>query len=339
MKIVLIIAASVFFMVDAAQADIPLLNYSCPEGLDVHADKGGPVYINGKETKLKKFNENYYEATGSGVTISISINPDGSPSVSYTGKQGAHGICRSSESGGGSSAGAGDAKRVAEEACLAAVAKQVGVSRNRVSTIDVVTAEAGIGVKVKVPDADAPWSCTTDNNGRVQGVMFTGAEGGMVESRRHDGERRHGEGESQRIKCESRGGKYDYCKTHATGRVELRKQLSDAPCREYDTWGADGDGSGVWVREGCRAEFVVREHHWSRGSGDSHHNGGYGRTFTCKSEHYAYNHCSVPEGKARGVELVRQISKVSCERGSNWGEDSRGIWVMNGCEGEFRARE
>lgn len=169
----LLIVVSVLFMAGTANAGIPLLNYSCPDSIEVHADEGGPVYINGKEAKLKKFNENYYEAKGSGVTVSISINPDGSPSVSYTGKHGANGICQKSESGGLS---ADDPKSVAEKACLATVAKKVGVNRSKVSTIEVLTAEAGILVTVKVQGADAPWSCTTDNNGKVQGVMFTGSE-------------------------------------------------------------------------------------------------------------------------------------------------------------------
>jgi hypothetical protein len=78
----------------AAQAGIPLVNATCPGNIEVHADKGGPIYINGKEGQLKKFNENYFEAKGSGVTISLSINPDGSPSVSYTGKNRANGICQ-----------------------------------------------------------------------------------------------------------------------------------------------------------------------------------------------------------------------------------------------------
>jgi len=76
-----------------AAAKIPLVNATCPMGIEVHADKGGPVYINGKEGKLKLFNENYYEIKGGGVTISLSINPDGSAGVSYTGKGGANGIC------------------------------------------------------------------------------------------------------------------------------------------------------------------------------------------------------------------------------------------------------
>ncbi|MDE1166449.1 MAG: hypothetical protein PW845_13960 [Pseudomonas sp.] len=77
----------------AANAAIPLVNATCPGKIQVHADEGGPIYINGKEGKLKTFNQNYYEAQGSGVTISLSINPDGSADVSYTGKKKAHGVC------------------------------------------------------------------------------------------------------------------------------------------------------------------------------------------------------------------------------------------------------
>lgn len=36
-----------------AHAGIPLLNATCPGNIEVHADKGGPIYINGKEGKLK----------------------------------------------------------------------------------------------------------------------------------------------------------------------------------------------------------------------------------------------------------------------------------------------
>ena len=77
-----------------AHAGIPLLSATCPGNIEVHADKGGPIYINGKEGKLKKFNDNYYEAKGSGLTVSLSINPDGSPDVSYTGKNRANGVCQ-----------------------------------------------------------------------------------------------------------------------------------------------------------------------------------------------------------------------------------------------------
>lgn len=89
---------SVLLMSSAvAQAGIPLLNATCPGNIEVHADKGGPIYINGKEGKLKKFNDNAFEAKGSGVTISLTIMPDGSRDVSYTGKNKANGVCQVKE--------------------------------------------------------------------------------------------------------------------------------------------------------------------------------------------------------------------------------------------------
>jgi hypothetical protein len=90
-------AAQIAITATPSFAAIPQLNYTCPGKIEVHADQGGPIYINGKEAKLKVFNQNYYEAKGSGVTISLSINPDGTPSVSYTGPGRNNGIC--SESG------------------------------------------------------------------------------------------------------------------------------------------------------------------------------------------------------------------------------------------------
>jgi len=68
---------------------------------------------------------------------------------------------------------------VAEKACLAAVAKQSGVSASKLKVIDVMSAEAGIGVTIQVPDATAPWSCQSDKKGKVQGVAFTGSEGNL----------------------------------------------------------------------------------------------------------------------------------------------------------------
>lgn len=86
-------AASLLLAASPALAKIPLVNATCPGNIEVHADEGGPIYINGKEGKLHVFNDNYYEAKGGGVTISLSINPDGTAAVSYTGHGGANGIC------------------------------------------------------------------------------------------------------------------------------------------------------------------------------------------------------------------------------------------------------
>lgn len=175
-----LLGATTLLFATVASADIPLLNYDCPTNIAVHADQGGPVYINGKEAKLKKFNNNAYEAKGSGVTISLTRNPDESWDVSYTGKGGANGVCKPATSGAASAAGSASgtsATSKAEKACLAEVAKKTGVAVSKLSVTDVMTAEAGVGVTIKVPDADAPWSCLSDARGKVQGASYTGSEG------------------------------------------------------------------------------------------------------------------------------------------------------------------
>lgn len=78
-----------------AEAAIPLFNGTCPGNLEVHADEGGPVYVNGRQTQVKRLAEDAYEATdnASGVTLSISRTPDGGVQMSYSGKNRVHGVC------------------------------------------------------------------------------------------------------------------------------------------------------------------------------------------------------------------------------------------------------
>ena len=91
------IAAAALVVTGEAEAKIPFFNATCPGKIEVHADQGGPVYINGKQGKLKVVNDSYYEAKGAGVTISVAVNPDGTVTVSYTGRKGANGICEVKE--------------------------------------------------------------------------------------------------------------------------------------------------------------------------------------------------------------------------------------------------
>ncbi|WP_427144094.1 hypothetical protein ACQCLI_32695 (plasmid) [Pseudomonas nitroreducens] len=99
MKKILFVTLS-FALVGSAYAGIPLLNADCPGGVDVHAAEGGPIFINGKEGRLKKYNDNAFEARGAGFIISLTINPDGSPAVSYTGKGRANGVCHIKDDSG-----------------------------------------------------------------------------------------------------------------------------------------------------------------------------------------------------------------------------------------------
>ncbi|MFO1430252.1 MAG: DUF3011 domain-containing protein [Candidatus Competibacteraceae bacterium] len=72
---------------------------------------------------------------------------------------------------------------------------------------------------------------------------------------------------SERITCESRNNRYNHCRIDTDNRVKLKRQISDAPCIEGRTWGYDK--KGVWVDQGCRAEFKV-------GKGDDNSGGGIG---------------------------------------------------------------
>lgn len=90
--ILLAVAASLATL-GAANAAIPFFNATCPTGIEVHADEGGPIYINGKEATLKVFNKNAYEARHGHVTLDLTINPDGSPMLMYTKDGGGNGVC------------------------------------------------------------------------------------------------------------------------------------------------------------------------------------------------------------------------------------------------------
>ncbi|MGE0680948.1 MAG: DUF3011 domain-containing protein [Candidatus Binatia bacterium] len=159
----------------------------------------------------------------------------------------------------------------------------------------------------------------------------------IVEPRRsepRDRDSRKG-GRERTITCESRGERHTYCRTNTYGRVRLERQLSDAPCREYYTWGADKDGGGVWVSNGCRATFVV-ESRGPRHGGSGDDQSGRSKTFTCKSDGFKYSYCRTG---ARGgtIRLVRQLSDAPCREYYTWGadRDGGGVWVDQGCSAEF----
>lgn len=63
----------------------------------------------------------------------------------------------------------------------------------------------------------------------------------------------YGDGYGRTFRCESENGRTRTCGVDGRGRVQLVRQLSNAACIEGRTWGRDA--RGVWVTDGCRAEF------------------------------------------------------------------------------------
>lgn len=143
--------------------------------------------------------------------------------------------------------------------------------------------------------------------------------------------------------CESHNHDQEYCDVGGHGGVVLVNQLSRSPCIEGQTWGQDR--RGVWVSDGCRAEFALGG---GRGWGGRRHGddrydqglpdpyparGGGAYTVRCESRNHDYTFCSVP---IRGsVDIERQLSDSYCEYEDTWGYDRRGIWVDEGCRADF----
>ncbi|HEY0506324.1 MAG TPA: DUF3011 domain-containing protein [Lysobacter sp.] len=127
------------------------------------------------------------------------------------------------------------------------------------------------------------------------------------------------------LRCESRSARPNLCPADVRGGVRLLRTLSRSDCDEGRTWGVEA--SGVWVKDGCRADFVL-------GYGGTLGSGVGARVMRCESRGSRWQHC--PAETRAGVELVRQLSKNPCIKGQNWGADARGVWVSGGCRAEFR---
>jgi hypothetical protein len=140
--------------------------------------------------------------------------------------------------------------------------------------------------------------------------------------------------------CESKNNQHNECNYRARGEVtvHVNQQLSHTRCVFNDNWGTfDG---GVWVDNGCRAEFVVRRPPESRPYRPV---GGTLDTITCESKGNGYTHCPVDGIDPSSVHVERQLSRSSCSQGSSWGVSEGetsppGIWVDRGCRATFAYR-
>ena len=80
------------------------------------------------------------------------------------------------------------------------------------------------------------------------------------------------------ITCSSNDGRRAYCNADTRGGVRLVRQISGSRCEQGSTWGYDS--RGVWVDQGCRAEFDF-------GSGSANERygvSGNAGTITCSSD-------------------------------------------------------
>lgn len=143
-------------------------------------------------------------------------------------------------------------------------------------------------------------------------------------------------GQGQTIRCESNDGRTQRCVLYANPRdVQLVRQLSRSACIEGRTWGRDR--AGVWVTQGCRADFSATRSGYGYGREDRHARpySGSGNLFRCESHDGRTRECAA--NTRAGVQLVRQISSSACVQGRTWGYGRNVIWVSQGCRAEFRS--
>ena len=76
---------------------------------------------------------------------------------------------------------------------------------------------------------------------------FRTSEGGRRDRRDRD------EGTNEVVRCESSDGRPSQCPVNTRGGVRIVRQLSRTACVEGESWGYDR--RGIWVENGCRAEF------------------------------------------------------------------------------------
>jgi hypothetical protein len=61
------------------------------------------------------------------------------------------------------------------------------------------------------------------------------------------------------LRCDSKNHHYRMCKVDTHGYVRLTREHSHNKCKQGRTW--DYDRRGVWVDDGCSADFVVESRH------------------------------------------------------------------------------
>ena len=151
--------------------------------------------------------------------------------------------------------------------------------------------------------------------------------------------------------CTSLNSRYHECALPFRGRAVLSRQLSNASCVEGRSWGQRR--GVVWVSRGCRGRFDMVRYGVSQGvdprrdrqDADGRYNDGNryddrngDYVVTCQSNDDRMTRCNW-DARYGNPRLVQVLSDSSCERGNDWGYDSRNsLWVDNGCRARFSNR-
>jgi hypothetical protein len=146
----------------------------------------------------------------------------------------------------------------------------------------------------------------------------------------------------QTISCYARGSGRTNCSIpRGVQSVRFVGPDRSMRCREGQTWG--WSGTRLWVAQGCGGNFELTTADASIGfppvvppigrpPGGSW--GDYAGRVTCSAPRGGSNRCDGLNTQGR-VTLVRNLGSRACVENSTWGHDRVGIWVTDGCSGEF----
>jgi len=106
----------------------------------------------------------------------------------------------------------------------------------------------------------------------------------------------------QTIRCKSQNYEYHQCPIDTHGYVRLSRQLSKTDCRQGRNW--DYDKRGIWVDDGCSAEFVVEGRHHS----DAHKSSSTGEAIAA----------------AAAIALIAAVASSGSDKHDNYHDDNYG---------------
>ncbi len=154
------------------------------------------------------------------------------------------------------------------------------------------------------------------------------------------------------VTCASAAGGHDLqrCEADTSTGVLLQRSVGSAECVLGSNWGYDDQG--VWVSGGCSGEFLVAgvpvqepETVQSAEAPAAGAPAGLAAqsvdapaqpvivTCTSAAGDPDAQRCEADTGT--GVLLQRSFGSAACVLGRNWGYDEQGVWVSEGCSGEF----
>lgn len=151
-------------------------------------------------------------------------------------------------------------------------------------------------------------------------------------------------GRNETVTCNSENNRRQTCRVGNWRDARLVRQVSDTRCVRNRNWGFQR--GAVWVDNGCRGTFAeVRSGSGHQHNADNHPPRGtpwqpgpsWNReiSLSCASNDNRYHMCQVDVGARGTVRLRRQDSDVRCVLNRTWGFNRAGVWVSNGCRGQF----